>query len=819
MRLFLALIFVLFASALSAQLNDKHIYVDVETNILEEVYINSLFKPEPLNASQSLGQVLAVDPDPVSPGVYKLEYQSFPGFTGDIVLVMEYTEPSIIPGFPQTNYSTVHIRVKPSKIETEPDFELFTGSTATIHPLNNDSTSSGDLNIVKLGHVSGGTAVISATDAIDFTLTEDQGHILYFTEDSLGTVASALIHIQSENSAATSSSDLFVDNRDEKVLILPSSDFEIGVAPSNGTLSQSTTASHIWTYSPNQGYYGSDSFDFTNASGGQLDYTITVIHKPDSNSFLVDDEIYITTDGSLEFDVLANDLRSDFNIHSYSSELTEISNGVFHYSPPSGFTGDKVFEYKIFTGLQLFIANIVVHVDDFAPTTEIEYSYDLVENQPLRIIYNTPKDGFIFYSAVAPTNGTVVILDEFNQEITSCDTITGANTIIYTPNAGFTGLDEFDLEYCSSPSSGICEVLKVDVQVQSTNNTDCLCIEDCVFQGDHNDDGRVDVKDILDLGLNVGEGGLSRTQDFAQIWTGQFSNDWGFNQMNSDIDLKCGDSDGDSYIDENDVLAIEQFYGNVSQFQGELLSAISEVPVIFVPQQSSVDSGEVMVVDIIVGNSSFPAIDMHGLAFRFNINPGLIDSSSVNFYQYGDNWLSLNSPNRDFFNVPADGQIDIAVTRHSNGSADGFGIIGALEFIVEDEVTGLRRAGNIKESIVQLTDIISVNEFGEYSSHPDYEQIIQVNSDRSLSEEEAELTIETVNIYPNPSSRFITINSQSSMDKIELIDALGQSIRTIKLPSVNNRDLDIHDLQDGLYFIRISNETKSVTKKFNKVSL
>ena len=191
------------------------------------------------------------------------------------------------------------------------------------------------MSIVKLGHVSGGSATISANDAIDFTLTADEGRILYFTEDSLGTVGSALIHIQSENNTANGSSDLFIDNSDEQVLILPSSDFEVGTTPSNGILSQSTTAAHIWTYKPDQGYQGLDNFDFINNAGGQLDYFVTVLHKTDSNSFLVDDEVYIATDGSLEFDVLANDYRSNFSVHSYSPELTEISNGVFQYAPPS----------------------------------------------------------------------------------------------------------------------------------------------------------------------------------------------------------------------------------------------------------------------------------------------------------------------------------------------------------------------------------------------------------------------------------------------------------------------------------------------------
>jgi len=806
MRFILALFFFISSYALSAQLNPQHIYVDATTNVLEELNINSLLKPVPVSYDStipdSLGASLA------GTNLYKVDFESKPAFIGDFEVVFEYTEPSFIPGIPQTNYTTIHYRVNTSEVDANYDYALSDGSSQSIYPLSNDSSTDGPLTLVKLGHISGGTANIISDDAIEFDLDSESGSILYFAEDSLGTVSSSLVHIVSEDNSKTDDQELFVDNHDAIELVLPSSEFTVLNDASNGSLSQ-TTIAFVWTYTPNQDYSGTDAFSFSSSAGGLLEYDVNVLDKQTSNSFLVADEIFIPTNGTVSFDVLENDFKSDYDVFYFSPDLTELGNGLYEYSPAQGFTGDLVFEYKVFTGLQLFTQDILIHVSDFAPTTQETYAFELIQDQPIRLTHNTPTGAYTFYNSIDPAHGSLVILDANGEEVTACDTLTGENTIVYTPDSGYAGTDEFDIEYCIG--SNPCEIVKVDINVLSSSHTDCLCLEDCVFEGDHNDDGRVDIKDILDLGLNIGEGGSVRTEDFTQTWTGQFSNNWGFDQLGSSVDLKCGDADGDSYIDEYDLSVIEQHYGKLSKFQTAISSAISDVPVYFVPQQTEVDSGDLLVIDIIVGDANYPPIDMHGLAFSFNMNPEWMDSSSVNFYLYDDNWLSYNSPTKDFQYVPQDGQVDIAVTRFSKGSADGFGVIGAIEFIVEDEVQGLKRSSAEAASLVlEMSNIISVNEYGKYSSHPSIRERVQ-----SSSEDETQdygLTERSVVTFPNPTTGLVNISSKKALDKIEVIDAQGRLLQT-------HRTIDLTPYDTGVYFLRLHSQDEILTKKITKLSL
>ncbi len=815
MRFLVASFFCFITLSLSAQFNAQQIYVDAKTNSLEQLEIKSLFVPVAIDHDDTLTDVFGFDPNPQG-NLYTLDFQSIAGYTGDLSTVIEYTEPSLIPGIPQTNYLTLHFRVKPSKVSSANDYILSDGNTTAIHPLLNDSSSDGSLTIAKLGHVSGGSASIVGTDQIDFDLEDEKGTIIYFAQDSLGTISSGTIFIHQEDDTQSEEENLFVDNQDNLQLLLPAASYNITVEPTNGTLIPGTEG-FAWTYEPDAGFEGQDAFTFTSPNGGLIEYTVDVLDKNDSNSFLVDDEVFIPTNGTATFDVLSNDLRSDFNVFSHSPELTQLSNGVFEYTPSAGFQGDLEFEYKIFTGLQLFTTDIIVHVSDFAPTTEENYQFEIVQDQPLRIVHNTPSSEFEFFLTVPPSEGQVVILDASGEVINNCDTITGENIIVYTPNTGYAGSDEFDIEYCTT--SGNCEIVKVDINILNSTNTDCLCIEGCVYEGDHNDDGRVDIKDILDLGLNVGEGGPARNQDFSETWTGQFSADWGYEQMSSNIDLKCGDSDGDGFIDESDIASIEANYGQLSRFQAGVNSAISEVPVYFIPQQTEVDSGDLLVIDIVVGDANYPAIDMNGLAFTFNINPEWIDSSSVNFYLYDNNWISYQSPVKDFFLVPEDGRVDIAVTRYGNGSADGMGIIGALEFIVEDEVQGLKRAASsYAELVVQMSNIISVDEFGTFSSHPSVTERIKstIKDNDHRSEELNEASVTT---YPNPTSDVLNISSRSSIEQIDIVDTQGRLLKSHYYQDINQTAIDISHLENGIYFFRMTSGGKTITKKISKLGL
>jgi len=70
-----------------------------------------------------------------------------------------------------------------------------------------------------------------------------------------------------------------------------------------------------------------------------------------------------------------------------------------------------------------------------------------------------------------------------------------------------------------------------------------------------------------------------------------------------------------------------------------------------------------------------------------------------------------------------------------------------------------------------------------------------------------------VNIYPNPTSSTISINTELSIDKIEVYNSLGKLMK-VKLESKN---ITIENSYPGVYFIKIYSDNNIVTKKIIKI--
>lgn len=71
-----------------------------------------------------------------------------------------------------------------------------------------------------------------------------------------------------------------------------------------------------------------------------------------------------------------------------------------------------------------------------------------------------------------------------------------------------------------------------------------------------------------------------------------------------------------------------------------------------------------------------------------------------------------------------------------------------------------------------------------------------------------------VSIYPNPSNDHkINIDSQVIIDDIQLITINGQIMMEIKKPVFNSTTYTLENLPQGFYFLRLTSENKSITKK------
>jgi endonuclease I len=75
-------------------------------------------------------------------------------------------------------------------------------------------------------------------------------------------------------------------------------------------------------------------------------------------------------------------------------------------------------------------------------------------------------------------------------------------------------------------------------------------------------------------------------------------------------------------------------------------------------------------------------------------------------------------------------------------------------------------------------------------------------------------TIADAYVYPNPSNdRTINIESNVMIDDIQLITINGQLMMEIKKPIFDNNSYTIDNLPKGFYFLKLSSENQSTTKK------
>lgn len=74
--------------------------------------------------------------------------------------------------------------------------------------------------------------------------------------------------------------------------------------------------------------------------------------------------------------------------------------------------------------------------------------------------------------------------------------------------------------------------------------------------------------------------------------------------------------------------------------------------------------------------------------------------------------------------------------------------------------------------------------------------------------------VASVSVFPNPSyDHNINITTEGPLDKIELITINGQLMQKISKPTSVNNTYTIKDLPSGFYFLRLTSESRTITKK------
>lgn len=812
-RLVLLLFLFAFAPGLQAQTNPSPVNIVLAEGM---VYQDTVYSLYPIATAQVTPQS-AVSALVISAGIpnkYVLTISTLGNnFRGKATVTFQYTTGSFPP---QPKWCEYNVESTSSILQTKTDYVTHDGETAVqILPLVNDETTGDTLLLAGIGQVQNGVASIFG-DTIFFTPeNEEDAYIIYSVEDNTGTVAQGKVHLAFQSEAILTDTLTFtVLNTKTQAIVLPYAGFSLTNNPVKGDLQPNGDFS--FEYVPMKGAIGSDAFDVAHENGSTIHVQIALKSLSQQSSSVRDDIVYTPRNQTVIFNVFENDLSSNFPINQYSSGLTYLGNGSFSYTPPAQFTGVKNFTYRVNYGTYTATGKIMVKVDNCYPKQDVEYRFSTPKNVPVAVQYDMPIDGYTFSSVVNPLYGVVTHYTDGEAYSFDCNVAESKAMFVYSPDQNYYGEDEFQVEYCIEGDQ--CVVYKFYITVHdNTQDTLCHCIgSDCIWPGDFDNDGFVTVKDLLTLGRYMGLSGTSRDDIIYDYWFGQSGSDWGQAQKNG-ADIKHADGDGDGIIGQDDVPFLDQNFQKIHNVIPEPVLSIKDYPFILIPNQTELDSGDLLVLTVAIGNEAYPVLDLHGLAFGLQIDPQILDSTSVDVNFDKSSWFTYANPSLQLFKQPAAGNIYTAFTRSGGNGISGSGPIGQISFIVIDEYEGFKGSG-FKDKIttrINTNDIVIEDENGDRVAIPDvYVDItIRRSNDPGVPSEDKLI------VYPNPVQDVVTLhfNGKNIIHGYSLYDVFGQYVGGAEDYNQQSAQIPVQHLASGMYVCQVRTSLGVITKKIQVV--
>jgi uncharacterized repeat protein (TIGR01451 family) len=361
---------------------------------------------------------------------------------------------------------------------------------------NDSSPTDAPLTAILITQPTDGVLTLNADGSLTYAPNADftgPDIFTYAASDGASTSepATVTINVQAVNDAPAANTDFYTTSEDEPIsiaaavgILLNDYDAEddaltalLEAGPTHGTLS-SFTPDGAFTYQPDAGYAGSDSFTYRANDGSATSelatVTITIIenYTPQTNS----DTYTIAEDNDLVASaaagVLAND--SDLNGDALTVELIRSTSpgqimlnvdGSFTYIPEANFNGTDSFSYRAFDGKafsNVTTATVTIQARNDAPRALAE-TYTTREDTPLSV--NQLRG--VLSNDSDPEGSPLTAMHDAGPDYGAL-TLGTDGSFVYTPDPDFFGEDSF--LYYATDGSAASEPATVTIKVLSEND-------------------------------------------------------------------------------------------------------------------------------------------------------------------------------------------------------------------------------------------------------------------------------------------------------------------------------------------------------------
>ncbi|MEM6724499.1 MAG: T9SS type A sorting domain-containing protein, partial [Bacteroidota bacterium] len=354
-----------------------------------------------------------------------------------------------------------------------------------------------------------------------------------------------------------------------------------------------------------------------------------------------------------------------------------------------------------------------------------------------------------------------------------------------------------------------------DIQTSHTNQyanvqMTPICVEDCVWPGDTNTDGIVDVLDVLQFANNNGYCDAARSKVSIE-WTSFFNPAWPDTfDLAEGIRIEHIDCDGDGMIAPlTDMQAVVANYGETN-FYFEGLSG-GDVPGQVLSFQARSTDGtlidelplqEYHVIDMLLNLPAEEQGKIVGVAFNLTVESSngeletTILSTPANTF---DVQLALKeSPTELAFGAvssvgtPIPGSPDLILLR----------LIGYVDAFTDDCTVG-----------IQISNVQAIRDDGSMLTLGNEDKVWPIAGCATTNTEDPLASDIIIDILPNPASEKVLIqtNGLQVLD-LEVYDLMGRRV-AVPLTWDENPSLYVNHLPKGMYLVHLQTDQGAVTKR------
>ncbi len=547
-----------------------------------------------------------------------------------------------------------------------------------------------------------------------------------------------------------------------------------------------------WTYTPVENYIGLDTLELmaTNGISSAIHRFVFKVFDASTPNILVNDDYFYSLKGQyVVCDLLKNDfdmvLNVNISVQPQNGTLIKMANGTYKYTPNLGFEGIDVFVYNAcdLASNVCEFGTVTVTVSNFTP--EPVYHLYTAKASPIKIFYPFPTPGYkvSVINSAYPRNGLVYVVD--NQK-----------NLDYSPAVYYVGLDSMKIKYTLISNPSISYTVKIYIHIIDIEQS---CYANCVWPGDHNNDGRVDMKDLTFIAPFIGQSGSERNNSSQNnYWVGQDAADWDISSNN--INMKYGDGDGDGLILAKDTTMMNKFYRNLHGLYVNKGVNSPFLPFNLKSDKDVYEPGDSITMTFSIGSEGTPVLNLSAFTASLNFSEAFNDQSlTTNFKE--NHWLGEGDKMLQMAKKPIVRNIDLGAGRISGTGTAGYGDIAIIKGIVDDELDGFRSDDGIFYARVQLNDAtLVIDGCTELRTGQQiFEFPIKVQK-KKITENE-----KLVKVYPNPTSGSLTI---SAMDGDNMINSYhiytitGQDVLSKEKVNQNRIDINMEGFHPGVYIVK-----------------